>query len=186
MNNTLIPLQLIALSPSASQKTRFVVVLATTDEKQRLPIIIGQQEAEAIAIAVEQLHPVRPLAYDSWLVMLQKLDSSLRDVVIERVEEDVFYATTTVLDKEGQAHSIDIRPSDALALAIRCQAPIYTKQAVLDIASFQQGQLEKLPKKGSLTNYSLVELETLLERLLAKEDYQSAARIRDLIERRKT
>ena len=185
MKDELIELQLIALSPSAAQEGQFVVVLSTLDEQRRLPILIAKSEAQAIAIAVEQLQPARPLAYDSWLATLKAGGIQLRQIVIERVEDSVFYARLGVEDTAKNTHAIDIRPSDALALAARSHTRIFTTEKVLQVASFRQSELEKLPKKGSLVNYSLAELETLLERLLAKEDYQSAARIRDLIKQRK-
>ncbi|RME93622.1 MAG: bifunctional nuclease family protein [Bacteroidetes bacterium] len=180
-----IEIQLVGLSPSVSQEERFVVVLATLDTRRRLPIIIGKPEAQAIAVTVEGIQPLRPLPYDSWLASLATLGGTITKVLVERVEEDIFYTYLLVEGPDAQIHRIDIRPSDAIALAVRCQARMYTTQAVLEYASYGEEQSDKLPKRGSLTHYSLAELELLLERLLAKEDYQSAVRIRDLIEQRK-
>lgn len=178
-------LQLIALSDSESQPGQFVVVLETLQDQRRIPIIIGKHEAQSIAVAVEQMRPSRPLTHDSWLASVDAVNAKVQEVVITQLKDGVFYAILCLLTANKEVREIDIRPSDALALAVRCHAPIYTYPSVVEQAGLGAELQVELTKKGSLANYTLAELEVLMEKLLQKEDYQSAARIRDLIAKRK-
>lgn len=178
-------LQLIALSDSESQPGQFVVVLETLTDQRRVPIIIGKHEAQAIAVAVEQMRPTRPLTHDSWLASIQAMDAKVQEVIITQLTDGVFHASLYLRTSNEETREIDVRTSDALALAVRCHAPIYTYPSVVAQAGLGVDIQAELPKKGSLANYTLAELEVLMEKLLQKEDYQSAARIRDLIAQRK-
>lgn len=174
----------IALSESESKKGYFALILEDTKSRRRIPIIIGNQEAQAIAIHLEKLKPTRPLTHDLFKTVLTELSAKLQNVLIHSLEKDIFHATLTVKDASGNTHEIDARPSDAIALAVRFSCPIFVSASVLEASGYEIDEKGR-EKKGSYAEYTMEELEELLEKLLKKEDYESAARIRDAIERRK-
>ena len=153
--------------------------------KLRLPIIIGAFESQAIAVYLERMHLPRPITHDLFKNTLTALDAVVVEVLIHNIIEGVFHAWMTLKDRDGREVKIDARPSDAIALAIRYDCPIYVYDFVLEEAGIAESERKLNLIKGSLVSYTLVELEELLVDILAKEDYESAARIRDLIERRK-
>jgi hypothetical protein len=153
--------------------------------KLRLPIIIGAFESQAIAVHLERMNLPRPLTHDLFKNALLALDASVSEVIIHNIIEGIFHAWMVIKNKEGNEIKIDARPSDAIALGIRYDCPIYVYDFVLDEAGIAESEKKLNLIKGSLAEYSLPELEELLKDILAKEDYESAARIRDLIERRK-
>jgi uncharacterized protein len=179
-----IELTIAALSSSESQTGNHVLILEDQEGKRRIPIIIGQPEAQSIAIAIEQMKPIRPMTHDLMLNLLRGLGGKLKEVLVHRLEEGYFYADL-VLEKEGVEIRVDARPSDAIALAIRCDAPIFTYNSVIEASGIWTESLEVRQKKGSLAEYSLLELEDLLLRVIAKEDFESASKIRDYIESRR-
>jgi uncharacterized protein len=179
-----IELNIAALSLSESQAGNYVLILEDEESKRRIPIIIGQPEAQSIAIAMEQMKPIRPLTHDLMLNLITGLGAKLKEVLIHRLDDGYFYADL-VLEKEGLELRVDARPSDAIALAIRCDAPIYTYNSVIEESGIWTESLEVRQKKGSLAEYSLSELEDLLLRVIAKEDFESASKIRDYIESRR-
>jgi uncharacterized protein len=179
-----IELTIAALSSSESQAGNYVLILEDQEGKRRIPIIIGQSEAQSIAIAIEQMKPIRPMTHDLMLNLIQAMGGKLKEIQIHRLDDGYFYADL-VLEKEGLELRIDARPSDAIALAIRCDAPIFTYNSVIEESGIWTESLEVRQKKGSLAEYSLLELEDLLLRVIAKEDFESASKIRDYIEQRR-
>lgn len=178
-------LNIIALSKSESSKDNFVLVLEENKGFRRIPIIIGAFEAQAIAIALENMKTERPLTHDLCMHLIEKGDFSLQEVIISECKEEVFFAQL-VLSRNGQAEIVDARTSDAIALAIRKPCPIYTFEHILT----ENGLILDNPgqsfgeKRRSLEKYSLEELNVLLNRLLEKEDYESAKKIRDIIKKK--
>lgn len=183
MNN--VELSIIALSESISKPGNYALILEETRTKRRIPLIIGPNEAQSIAIAMEKMEPFRPLTHDLFHQTLRKLNTRIQSVLIHRLDNEVFYASIFVKSEAtNELIEIDARPSDALALAVRFNCPIYATQQVIDAASYsfdEKGQ----DKKGSYAEYTLEELEELLAKIIKKEDYESAARVRDAIERRR-
>lgn len=182
-----IALNIIALSASESQKGNYVLVLEEVRGFRRLPIIIGPFEAQAIAIALEKMHPKRPLTHDLLCEVLKAGQLALVEIVIHRIVEGTFHARLVCTNGNGQTLHIDARTSDAIALAIRLGCPIYTYEDVMDAAGIVLDSPSKAftQKRGKLEDYSLEELERLLQKVLEKEDYESAARIRNAIRRKK-
>ncbi len=174
----------IALSESDSKKGFYVLVLEEKVSKKRIPLIIGLQEAQAIAIHLERLQPVRPLTHDLTKNLVLALGAVVREVFIHQLENDTFYAKISLKNIDNQLLEIDARPSDAIALAIRFNSPIFVSELILEAAGYEIDEKGK-EKKGSYAEYSLLELEELLRKILEKEDYESAARVRDAIDRRK-
>lgn len=177
-------LTVIALSDSESQPGSYALILEDAKSQRRIPIIIGAFEAQAIAIAMERMQPARPLTHDLLHTLIETLEGKVQEVLIYSLLEGIFYAKI-ILKKNGEVVEIDARTSDAIALAVRCHAPIYTFENIIQEAGMLPERKLDMSQKGPLTGYSLEELEELLEKVLAKEDYESAARIRNLIKQKK-
>lgn len=175
-----IALQIIALSNSESSPGNFVVVLEDGKSKKRLPIIIGQFEAQAIAIYMEKLKPPRPLTHDLFAVTLLQLGASLKEIFIHAMVETVYISSILLTTADGNELKIDARTSDALALAIRFNATIY-----IDAVIFNKNAIGEIKNsallRSSISERSIPELEILLAKLLKQEDYEAAAKIRDII-----
>lgn len=179
-------IQIVALSDSTSSPGNYVLILEEVKGNRRIPVIIGALEAQAIAVALEQMQPTRPLTHDLFRNVLETLGFQLKEVVIQRLENQIFYATLEGVDATGKHHSIDARTSDAIALAIRFLCPIYTLPEVIQkVGVLHEKPSESFSNKRTFKDYTLEELEQLLQQVLAKEDYESATKIRDVIERRK-
>ena len=196
-----IELDIVALSHSVTQSHNYAVVLGEQDGTRRLPIVIGGFEAQAIAVAMERMTPNRPLTHDLFKNALETFTIDLKEVIINNLLDGIFYARL-ICERNGEMFEIDSRTSDALAMAVRFNCPIYTYEFILDAAGVVLEEPEggskaaptkaggrtrrkKGPAKGaSLTTYSVDELNKLLEDVLSKEDYEQAAKIRDEINRR--
>jgi uncharacterized protein len=182
-----VELNIIALSASESQPNNFVVILEEIKTLRRLPIIIGITEAQAIAVSLEKMQPHRPLTHDIFKDALDQLKVKCLEIVITELKDDVFYSKIILETAQGQIIEIDSRTSDAIAMAVRCNAPIFVNELILDQILFLNNLESKIfiDKKGSLDAYTLEQLEHLLERVLEKEDYESAGKIRAAIDRKK-
>lgn len=182
-----IELNIIALAQSESSKDNFVIILEEQKGFRRLPIIIGAFEAQAIAVSLERMRPNRPLTHDLFKNTLEEGGIKLTEVFISSLEGGVFHAALIGEKADGSPLTVDARSSDAIAMAIRFDSPIFTTEAIMDEAGVVLDSPSKAftNKRGSLSDYSLQELELLLKELLAKEDYESATKIRDAIENKK-
>lgn len=180
-----IELSVVALAVSESQPNAYTLVLEDVEQKRRVPILIGQPEAQAIAIAMEKLQPLRPLTHDLLKQIVEVLGATLLEVFIHALHGDAFEAQLHLRTQIGDIVQLSARPSDAIALAVRFDAPIYTLDSIIEDAGVQVADFGIRTKKGSLAEYSLAELEELLQKLVEKEDYKSAVRIRDYLERRR-
>ncbi len=191
---TKIELDIVAISHSVSQSHNYAVVLSETEGSRRLPIVIGGFEAQAIAVAMERMAPNRPLTHDLFKNSLETFQVDLQEVIISNLLDGIFYARL-ICERNGEIFEIDSRTSDAIALAVRFNCPIYTYEFILESAGVAlEGESEtekpkeakrKRTKDGSFTRFSIEDLEELLEEVLTEEDYEKAAKIRDEINRRK-
>lgn len=195
-----IQLDIVALSHSVTQSHNYAVVLGEKSGTRRLPIVIGSFEAQAIAVAMESMTPSRPLTHDLFKNALETFNIELKEIVINNLLDGIFYAKLVCI-KDGEILEVDSRTSDALALAVRFQCPIYTYEFILDAAGValeedQEGgnpEAFEVPEdaaapdaEAALSSYSVSELHKLLSEVLADEDYEKAAEIRDEINRRKS
>jgi len=193
-----IELDIVALSHSVTHSHNYAVVLGEQGGVRRLPIVIGGFEAQAIAVAMEHMTPSRPLTHDLFKNTLDTLDVELKEVVINNLLDGIFYARL-VCFKNGELIEVDSRTSDALAMAVRFDCPIYTYEFILDAAGViledteeaeAEPATEKRKKRRSkkkpvaLSQYPVEDLEKMLGEVLDKEDYLKAAEIRDEIKRR--
>ena len=192
-----IELDIVALSHSVTHSHNYAVVLGEQDGVRRLPIVIGGFEAQAIAVAMERMTPSRPLTHDLFKNSMDTFNITLKEIVINNLLDGIFYARL-VCEKDGDVLEIDSRTSDALAMAVRFNCPIYTYEFILDAAGViledadeQEGapaptkrKRKRNQKPQELTERSTEDLQKLLEDVLDKEDYREAAKIRDEIQRR--
>ena len=190
-----IELEIVALSHSVSQTHNYAVVLGEVDGKRRLPIVIGGFEAQAIAVAIEDMMPTRPLTHDLFKNTLDTFEIQIEEVVINNLLDGVFHARL-LCNLNGKSAEIDSRTSDAIALAVRFGCPIYTYDFILEAAGvvLEEEQAEsprpKSRKKKAVksdkpfTERSLQELNDLLDQMIKAENYEKAAEIRDEIQRR--
>ncbi len=187
-------LNIIALANSESQPNSFVVILKEEAGTRRLPVVIGGFEAQAIAIAIENIQPNRPLTHDLFKNALIAIGVDLKEIVISDLKNNIFYATLFFEHPDGSIVELDSRTSDALALAIRFGCPIFANESILDKAGIEL-ENEDTPtetttrdqpiEEQSLTSLTEEELKELLEKALSGENYERAADIRDEIKRRK-
>jgi hypothetical protein len=193
-----------------TQTHNYAVVLGERNGNRRLPIIIGGFEAQAIAVAVERMLPNRPLTHDLFKNALDSFNIDLQEVVISNLLDGVFYARL-VCTKDGVPYEIDSRTSDALAMAVRFNCPIYTYEFILDQAGViledtdedanvrtpsarssggsgrNSGSGSRSSDRGTpLSNMTIEELNQRLKEVLQNEDYEQAAAIRDELTRRKS
>lgn len=192
-----IKLDILGLSSSQSQSGSFALVLGEENGKRRLPIIIGMFEAQAIAIEIEKIIPNRPMTHDLFKSFAQSFDFEVEEIVISDLKEGVFFAKIVCSNGSKQI-DVDARPSDAIAIGLRFNVPIYTYETVLAEAGIvlteeteEEVKPEKEPSRKSskpeseqLKDLSNDKLNKLLEDALAKEDYEKAAKIRDEMNRR--
>lgn len=197
-----IKLEILGLSSSQSQSGSFALVLGEKPGKRRLPIIIGMFEAQAIAIEIEKIIPNRPMTHDLFKSFAGSFNFTIKEIIISDLKEGVFFAKI-VCENETNSIEIDSRPSDAIAIGLRFNAPIYTYENILAEAGIEltdeleeepdlEKELEQIkPKKGKsspstekLKDLSMDKLKTMLEKALEAEDYERAAKIRDEINRR--
>lgn len=192
-----IRLNIVALTHSVTQSHNYAVVLEEETGRRRLPIVIGGFEAQAIAVAMEEMVPSRPLTHDLFKNALDTFSVSLAEVIINNLVDGVFHARL-ICELNGDIYEIDSRTSDAIAMAVRCDCPIYTYEFIMatagvdvdeDDALIEESQSpEPAPpkkKKPSFRDMSLKDLNIELDRMITKEDYEKAAIIRDEINRRK-
>ncbi|PIY08412.1 MAG: hypothetical protein COZ18_12425 [Flexibacter sp. CG_4_10_14_3_um_filter_32_15] len=199
-----IRLQILGLSSSQSQSDSFALILEEEEGNRRLPIIIGRFEAQAIAIEIEKVTSTRPMTHDLFKSLATQFQFKLNEIVISDLREGIFYAEMIYVDeRDGKKVIVDARPSDAIAIGLRFEAPIFTTDTIMreagitttntsdESAPLEQEEGTKEPKKKktkkkavSLEAMSVTELEAEMEKAVANEDYEKAAQIRDEMNKR--
>jgi bifunctional DNase/RNase len=194
-----IKLDIVGLSYSQTQSGAYALVLGEVSGRRRLPIIIGSFEAQAIAIEIEKMTPSRPLTHDLFKSMGQAFNITVQEVVIYNLVDGIFYSKLICFDGKKSVE-IDARTSDAIAVSVRFDCPIYTYEFILSTAGIViEGNdfvyLENIndteektspSAAGTFTSLSEDELKTRLQQALADEAYEKAAKIRDELNKRKS
>ena len=194
-----IKLEILGLSSSQSQTGSFALVLGETDGSRRLPIIIGMFEAQAIAIEIEKIIPNRPMTHDLFKSFANNFHFTVEEIVISDLKEGVFFAKIVCSDGLKKTE-IDARPSDAIAIGLRFDSPIFTYENILAEAGIvltdeveeekaepkteAKVKTRKETRKDDFKNYSVEKLNDLLKEAIDKEDYERAAKIRDELSKR--
>lgn len=192
-----VKLNILGLSVSQSQSGAYALVLAEEDGDRRIPIIIGPIEAQSIAIQIEGLKPPRPLTHDLFKQMALAFDIEISEIVIYKLEEGIFYSEL-ICNRGDKQIVIDSRTSDAVALSLRFNCPIYTTEEILERAGIviefenehsqeewhQSAADEPVRGKHEYDKYTSAELTQMLDNAIHAEDYEKASAIRDEINRR--
>ena len=189
-----VQVEIIGLSSSPSVGGAYALLLREVFGQRRLPIIIGQFEAQAIAIELDNVKPVRPLTHDLLKSLVDNLGATVVEVFIDDLRDNTFFCKI-VLDISSIQNSIDSRPSDAIALAVRASAPIYVSEKVMELASFIPSESDKQDifmhtnddkiESASEKETKSASLQDQLREALEKEDYERAAKLRDEISKLK-
>jgi bifunctional DNase/RNase len=191
-----VKLKVLGISYSQTQSGAYALVLIEEKGERRIPIIIGGFEAQAIVIKLENLDPPRPLTHDLFKSFADQFNISVTEVFIYKLEEGVFYSTL-VCSNGVKEYSIDSRTSDAVALALRFDCPIFITEEILGKAgivgdpSDQSGDIVSdedslfTPVTSKYDSYSDDELYRMIDEAIKTEDYEKAASIRDELGKRK-
>lgn len=187
-----VKMKVLALAYNSLSRTgAYALVLSDEEDKVRVPVIIGMAEAQAIVVQLEGVKVKRPLTHDIIKELTERLGVDLEEVVIYRVEDGVFYAEAFFCRGEDEIIKIDIRTSDAVALALRYKCPIYMKKSVIDqvgisASTFEMKGMKSTGRHGdNLELLSDEELERLMDEAVQNEDYEQASRYRDMLKSRK-
>ena len=201
---SLIQLNIKGISYSQTQSGAYALVLSEIEGSRTLPIIIGAFEAQSIAIALEtEIRPPRPLTHDLFKTFSDTFHINIKEVIIHKLVDGVFFSSL-ICEKDGKEEVIDTRTSDAIAIAVRFEAPIYTYENILDKAGVYlkieeemalEGKIQEdnisldfeelKPKdKSNFSDLSLEELHNQLDKAVGDENYELAAKIRDEISKR--
>ena len=185
------------LSYSQGKSGAYALILAEKGpDARKLPVVIGGAEAQSIAVALEKsIAPPRPMTHDTWQNMLDELGTQIEKVLIHRLVNGVFYASIYARNEHGAQLIFDSRPSDAVALAVRVDCPIYVLASILEQAGITEkeervadGVEEDIAEESTPSETeadSITLLEKQLEEAVENEDYELAARLRDRIDKLK-
>jgi bifunctional DNase/RNase len=157
----------------------YAVILSEINGTRKLPVIVGAFEAQSIALALESMDTPRPLTHDLIGLLIKEVEANLVAVRITNLEEGVFYATLDINGKITGKRSVDSRPSDAIAVGLRMQAPIMIAEKLFDEAGIEDEDKD-IPGETS-ASLSVKELEDRLQVAVEGEKYEVAAKIRDQI-----
>ena len=199
---SLIQLTIKGISYSQTQSGAYALVLSEMNGKKTLPIIIGAFEAQSIAIALEkEIRPPRPLTHDLFKTFSERFEIRVKQVIIHKLVDGIFFSSL-ICEKDGVEEIIDTRTSDAIAIAVRFEAPIYTYENILDKAGIYlkieeeieikehldlesvEVTLDRPVEKSEISLLTLKELHEKLNEAVMNEDYELAAKIRNEISKR--
>lgn len=185
-----IRLKVLGISYSQIHSGANALIMAQADGPIRIPIVIGNAEAQSIAIKMEGINPPRPLTHDLFVSFTHAFGVTLKEVFIYKFENGIFSSELTFSDGERQV-VLDSRTSDAIAVAMRTKAPIYTTRAIMEETGFvmdipssdsdKENDEDITEQKPKLENYAIEELERTLAKLVDDEQYEKAARVQALI-----
>ncbi|MDB5031954.1 MAG: hypothetical protein JWP71_2675 [Mucilaginibacter sp.] len=194
-----IKLDIVGLSYSQTQSGAYALVLGEVSGRRRLPIIIGSFEAQAIAIEIEKMTPSRPLTHDLFKSFAEAYHIMVQEVIIYNLVDGIFYSKLICSDGK-KSMEIDARTSDAIAIAVRFDCPIYTYEFILSSAGIviegndfvyleniteTPEEVNPVTSASGFSSLSTDELKTKLQEAITEESYEKAAKIRDELNRRK-
>lgn len=188
--------EILGLSSSPATGGAYALLLKEVFGNRKLPIIIGQFEAQAIALELESIKPPRPMTHDLIKAIIDNLGANVNEIIITELKDNTFFAKI-VLEVASLTNEIDARPSDAIAVALRVGCPIFVSDAVMDTAAFTPSNEipdlstdespetpDTMPEPPSTSKEAkIASLQEKLRQALEIEDYEKAAKIRDEIKR---
>jgi bifunctional DNase/RNase len=188
---------ILGLSTSPHTNGAYALILYEIEGKRKLPIIIGGFEAQAIALKLENIKPPRPFTHDLFKNIADAFSLHVNEIIIDELHNETFYAKV-VCELGGEVHEIDARPSDAIAIAVRFNAPVFVTEDIMDEAGIREEQKEEEDEDEAVSPpeleeaaepkspaAKLEELQLRLEEAVNRENYEEAARLRDEISRLK-
>ncbi len=188
---------ILGLSTSPHTNGAYALILYELEGKRKLPIIIGGFEAQAIALKLENIKPPRPFTHDLFKNIADVFHLHVNEIIIDELHNETFYAKV-VCEVNGEVHEIDARPSDAIAIAVRFNAPLFVTEEIMNEAGIKEEQKEDGEEDEVLQveevsplalvspNVRLEELQSALNDAITNENYEEAARLRDEITRLKS
>lgn len=201
-SNDRIKLRVLGISYSQIQSGAYALILAQIDGPHRIPVVIGAAEAQSIALRMESITPARPMTHDLFVSFAHAFGVKLCEVFIYKFEDGIFSSELTFTDGDRQVR-IDSRTSDAIAIAMRTNAPIYTTREILDETGFimdeqisdhesdddddncDNNDSSDYNNEPRLENYTIEELERTLNKLIDSEAYEEAAKVSEILKRKK-
>lgn len=186
-----IRLRVLGISYSQIQSGAYALILAQADGPYRIPVVVGAAEAQSIAIKMEGITPPRPMTHDLFASLANAFDIELEEVFIHKFEEGIFSSELTFRDKTGRQVVIDARTSDAIAIAMRTSSPIYTTPDILEETGFimeiqgqEQAAADSPAPEPTLADLPDDELRELMAKHIEMEEYEEAARIKEILSSR--
>ena len=187
-----VKLSVYGITYSEVQSGAYALVLAQEDGPYHIPVVVGVSEAQSIAVKLKGISPKRPLTHDLFTSIAQAFGIRLKEVFISKYEDGIFYSDMIFYDGEREI-TIDARTSDAVAMALRSDAPIYTTQDILEKTGFILGEHEmrphgkrikivQQPEEVGLERYTVGQLEKMMQTCVEREEYERAAEIKAAIE----
>ena len=187
---------ILGLSTSPHTNGAYALILYELEGKRKLPIIIGGFEAQAIALKLENIKPPRPFTHDLFKNIADVFHLHVNEIIIDELHNETFYAKV-VCEVNGEVHEIDARPSDAIAIAVRFNAPLFVTEEIMNEAGIKEEQkeegeeealmqAEEVPPGTLSPKVRLEELQSALSDAISNENYEEAARLRDEITRLKS
>ncbi len=198
-NDGRIRLKVMGLSYSQIQTGAYAMILAQVGGPFRIPVVIGAAEAQSIALKMESITPPRPMTHDIFVSFAHAFGVKLLEVFIYKFEDGIFSSEMTFSDGERTV-TIDSRTSDAIAIAMRTGAPIFTTPEILEETGFEmevkeEGEAaddgtddvpaEETAREPKLENYAVEELQRTLDKLIEREEYEEAARVAEILKRKR-
>ncbi len=198
-NDERVRLRVLGISYSQIQSGAYALILAQADGPYRIPVVVGAAEAQSIAIKMEGIVPPRPMTHDLFASLAQAYGVVLREVFIHKFEDGIFSSELTFVDGQGREVVLDARTSDAIAIAMRTKAPIYTTREILSETGFlmevkeaeevdlpSDSEIAEVMSQPKLENLAIEELERTLARHIEQEEYEEAAKVQAIINAKKS
>ena len=206
MEDEKIRLKVLGISYSHIQSGAYALILSQVGGPYKIPVVIGAAEAQSIAIRMEKIIPPRPMTHDLFISFAHAFGVKLKQVFIYKFEDGIFSSELTFADEERTV-VLDARTSDAISLAMRTNAPIFTTRAILDETGFLMEEVgsagddsDAEPDNGAsvgkddetgfnhepkLEQYTIEELERTLKKLIEAENYEQAAKVSEVLKRKR-
>lgn len=187
-NNNKIQLEVIGLSHSPNMGNTFALVLQELNGDRRIPIVVGEPEAQSVVVVLEKIISQRPMTHDLFVMMCVVYNIELSEVIIYKLDEGIFYSKLVLEDYKGDLKEIDSRTSDAISLALRFECPINIYESIMERASIEITEnttIKPVDNDKNIIDGNVKKLEKTLEEAVRLENYEKAAKIRDLLGKRK-